>query len=139
MKMIPMNISYSTYDPETSEHYRVGGLDESLTSIRLRFNYLAEELEKLREENRLLKKEHYKDDELRRMKQELDEARTGLCRGFSISPQEAEIIDKFVTAHYRAHRSRTTSFYYTFKPTEIGVFGEITCECCGESHCFQEP
>lgn len=138
MEMIPMNISYSTYDQKTGEHYRVGGLDESLTSIKLRFNYLADELEKLKEENKNLKKEHYKDDELCRMKQELNDAKTGLMRGFSISSLEGKIIDDFVSSHYKKHPKKFY-FYYTFKPTELGVFGEITCDCCGETCCFQEP
>ena len=139
--MIPVNSPYSVYDEEEDCSYRIERLDDAIKSIQVRFADLAKEVEELRDENKNLKDEHYKDDELRRMKQDLDNARADLVRGFPIFPHEAEIIDKFVFAHSTdpKHPIKNLSFYYTFKPTEIGVFGEITCAYCGETCCFQGP
>jgi len=139
--MIPINIPYSTYDEEEGCSHRIERLDDAIRSIQVRFTDLTKEVEELRDENKHLKNEHYKDEELRRMKQELDNARIDLLRGFPIFPHEKEIIDKFVFAHSTdpKHPAKGVSFYYTFTPTEVGIFGKITCAYCGETCCFQEP
>ena len=139
--MIPVNIPYYIHDEEEGCSHRIERLDDAIRSIQVRFADLTKEMEELKDENKHLKKDHYKDDELRRMKQEMDDAKIDLLRGFPLSPHEAEIRDEFVFAHSidPSHPVKGVSFYYTFKPTEVGVFGEVTCAYCGETCCFQEP
>lgn len=99
----------------------------------------------LREENEHLKSEHYENDEIQRLKQENERLRDEMRRGFPITKEENEAINKWQQEHIDTkHRGIWYAgaiggrFSYEFIPTGIGIFG--TCKCsCGDSFDFQEP
>ena len=57
----------------------------------------------LREENAILKSEAYKNEELQKMKSELDEMRNNYNRGFPISEEEHAQIKSWMTEHNKYH------------------------------------
>ena len=115
-------------------------------------NYESNEktIERLREKNKEFKNEAYKDSELASMKKELDTIRDDLYRGFPISKEEKENIEKWRLKHETEVHGRDTlekrltahgaiggGYTYVFTPTSIGVVGEFKCSC-GESFTFKD-
>ena len=105
----------------------------------------------LEEENKKLKEEHFKDDELAKMKSKLETARKNLYRGFPISEDEDKKIEDWCNKHdVEKHGLNTLSkklasggciggrYSYHFVPTSIGTVGKVICGKCGESFTFQD-
>lgn len=97
----------------------------------------------LSDENKKLKDEHYKDAEIQRLLAENEKYRAELRRGFYISEEEQEDINKWEKEHIKAkHKGKSYSgtiggrFKYIFTPTSIGEIGEIECSC-GEKYTFR--
>ena len=73
---------------------------------------------------------------LTKMKEEVKKSRDALCRGFAISEEETDTINKWKKEHdekYHPHRSYGTcggGWTYMFEPTSIGTFGTICCDRC---------
>lgn len=93
--------------------------------------------DKLREENKNLKDEHYKDAAMADMKQQLEQIRADSSRGFSISEAEANAVSEWRSRHLKEHHNGKTmggaiggGFEYSFIPTSIGVFGTCYCSSC---------
>lgn len=93
-------------------------------------------LARLREENKRLRDDRYKDEELQRMENKLKEMQANLTRGFPILERGQIKIDDWVKEHKK--KCPRCYFQYVFTPTEIVEFGEIKCCRCGESYTFQE-
>lgn len=115
-------------------------------------NYESNEetIKYLREENKRIKDEKYKDSELTFMKRELEGVKGDLYRGFPISIKEKKAIEEWRLKHEAEAHGRKTleqrlsahgaiggSYTYIFTPTSIGVVGEFKCSC-GESFTFQD-
>ena len=100
--------------------------------------------ESLREENKRLKEERYEDNELARMKNELEEAYASLRRGFPISEFEKQRLEAWTKQHTLTHIPNPSkhkygvSYLYEFRPTEIGTFGTVKCGICGAEYDFQK-
>ena len=119
--------------------------DELKNNINNRIDIYEQRNRTLQEENAALKDEHYKDNEIKRLKQENDELREALLRGFEISKTEDEKLKAWQKKHIEEKHGGNGRcgaiggrFSYEFIPTGIGTFG--TCKCiCGEKFDFQEP
>ena len=94
----------------------------------------------LKEENKKLKDEAYKDTELAEMKKQLDAARADLRRGFGISEEEDKKIKEWQQKHEEEvhgvkpgkilYRGAAGGGYtYEFYPTGIGTFVTVKCDC----------
>ena len=100
-------------------------------------------IEALRKQNAYLNSEHYKDEELARMKKELDEAKADLNRGFGITEEEAKAIRDWEFIHSKAVHDGSYGgaigglYEYVFTPTSIGVIGVVRCHC-GAEFCFED-
>ena len=100
-------------------------------------------IESLREQNACLKSEHYKDEALAQMKEELDEAKADLNRGFGITEEEANAIHDWTLAHSKTVHDGSYGgaigglYEYVFTPTSIGVIGVVRCHC-GAEFCFED-
>ena len=100
-----------------------------------------EKNEKLQAENERLRGEHYKDEELARIKTELEDVR----QAFKITENERRKIKDWKMKHenekhggYPARSGAIGGRYeYVFIPTSIGTAGVIRC-CCGEEFAFRE-
>lgn len=104
----------------------------------------------LTEQNKELYDEHYKDNELYRMKKSLEEMQKKYNRGFPISKQEEDKINKWIENHEaEVHHCHSIddrlrrggciggTYTYEFIPTSIGTIGTIKCSC-GAEFTFQE-
>ena len=98
----------------------------------------------LKEENEHLKSEHYENDEIQRLKKENEKLRDEMRRGFPITKEEDEAIDKWQQKHIKTKHGGNRyagaiggRFSYEFTPTGLGVLGICRCSC-GDSFDFQE-
>lgn len=134
---------YTSYNLEKDEHIVVHPFEECLMSIKKRYEDAEATIEKLEKENKALKDEHYKDEELKRIQEELTSLRRARYRGFPISEDEQEKIKEWQRKHDKEVHGVTNvtaiggKYTYEFIPTSIGTFGSVKCTC-GAKFDFQE-
>lgn len=90
-----------------------------------RLRQLELSVENLKKENAELKSEHYKDEQLSNMKDKLNKMEKDYYRGFPISKEEEEQINKFQDKYRQYYGAIGGAFTYRFTPTSIGVIGEV--------------
>ena len=90
-----------------------------------RLRQLELSVESLKKENAELKSEHYKDEQLSNMKDKLNKMEKDYYRGFPISEEEEEQINKFQDKYRKYYGAIGGAFTYKFTPTSIGVIGEV--------------
>ncbi len=125
-------------------------LDKALSIIQQNVERLKQENQRLREENSKLRDETYKDNELIKMKTELDSFKREYYRGFPISKEDEKKIEEWKNKHDRyAHMIRSIDdrlgtggsiggrYTYEFIPTSIGTIGVVKCHC-GEQFAFRD-
>ena len=101
-------------------------------------------------QNRELYDEHYKDNELKQMLDEVNKMKDDYYRGFPISEEEDKNIKEWIDNHERdVHGCYTLedkinrggccggTYTYEFVPTSIGTVGTVKCSC-GAKFTFQE-
>lgn len=125
-------------------------LDDCLKSIQYRNKDNEDRIKYLVEENKKLKEDHYKDEEIQKMQQKLDKMQKAYYRGFPISEDEEKAIEEWKKKHdAQAHGWRTAlmrqkaegvsggRYTYVFVPTALGTCGIVKCHCGAEFE-FQE-
>lgn len=142
-------MEYGTYDVATGKRVQVYELDKCLDAIRIRNQDNEARIKHLEEENKKLKDEHYKDGEIQIMKSELEKMKKDYWRGFPISKNEENAIEKWKKEHdKKVHRFSKKlrmkaegvsggRYSYHFVPTALGTSGVIRCSCGAEFE-FQE-
>ena len=141
---------YSTNDPVSGSWCRVYELDEALRAIKVRNMHDQDRIRRLESENKKLKEENYKDEELATMKSQLEAMQKDYYRGFPISEEEQKSIREWMDKHdEEVHNCRTLkdklrrggcvggTYKYEFVPTSIGTVGTVKCSC-GAEFTFQE-
>lgn len=126
-------------------------IDNILEKLKKEFYNKESMIKYLRKENEFLKDEHYKDEELQRMKTELEKIKCEACNGFTITNEEKQKIEEWRVKHEaEKHRRKTLEqrlaahgaigggYTYIFVPTSIGDSGTIRCDSCGEEFEFQK-
>ena len=101
-------------------------------------------------QNRELYDEHYKDNEMQQMLNELNKMKDDYYRGFPISEEEDKNIKEWIDNHERdVHGCYTLedkinrggccggTYTYEFVPTSIGTIGTVKCSC-GAKYTFQD-
>lgn len=91
-----------------------------------------------------------KDEELQKLRNELEETKEGLYRGFPIWKDEKDKIEEWIDKHLEEKHGLTTlnekamaggaiggMFTYEFIPTNIGTIGTIKCSC-GDEFTFRD-
>ena len=143
-------MNYSTYNTETGKYTYVYDLEDCLNSIRARNKDNEDRIERLQEENKKLKEEHYKDNELSQLKSELETFKKNYYNGFPITEKEREKIKEWKDKHEKEeHNIRTFEdrlrrggaiggrYTYYFTPTSVGTVGTVRCSC-GAEFTFQD-
>lgn len=143
-------MEYSRSDPETGKWTHVYDLEKCLTAIRVRNKDNENRIKYLQEENRKLREEYNKDEEIQKMQQKLDRMQKDYWRGFPITEDEENAIEEWKQKHdaevhrWITDRTRMKAegvsggrYSYHFVPTSLGVSGVIRCHCGAEFE-FQE-
>ena len=117
-------------------------IDDICDQIISKFKHEEERIKYLTEENKRLKDEHYKDNELAKLKAEIVELEDKCMAGFSIPEEETTKITGWKIQHEQAHPMCKTAagggrYSYIFTPTSLGIIGEIKC-MCGAVFTFRE-
>ena len=111
------------------------GIDKAISEIKNKYEVLERENKLLREANSELKSEHYKDEELQKIKQENDELRKELVRGFPITEKEQLAINNWLVSHDCTKVKRGIDSYNFGIIPGIGYNGSVKCYC-GKEFCF---
>lgn len=120
-------------------------LEQSIVNIQYEFNRMDKKIEKLEEENKLLKQENYKDNELKMMAEKVEAAEKKAEQywkesrfGFPMTKEERDAVrdwkikhDKKVHNNPRGYHGVSGGGYiYKFYPTGIGTLGSCICGIC---------
>lgn len=136
-----MKCQYDTWDDETQEFTRVYELEDCLKAIRVRDQDNERQIARLIEENKLLKEECYRDEEIQKMQEEMAKITQDLHRGFPITEKENHAIIEWMHNHNNETHSGSYGgtiggrYSYIFTPTSIGTVASVKC-VCGEEFTF---
>ena len=101
-----------------------------------------EEIARLREENKRLRDEAYKDSELQMMKSKCEAIQEELNRGFTISEDEESTINLWMASHvvnkHKRFNYKNGQFKYEFQEFAEVEIGSVVCIECGESFTFRQ-
>lgn len=116
-----------------------------LNEVGDRIENLENVIQVLRAENQALKDEHYKDEELARLKEANNEIWEEYLNSFSLSDTDKEKLNQLFEEHCLQHPDETNSLgnneckivkyprhriaSYEFFPTEIDIFIKVKCSC----------
>lgn len=111
-------------------------ISDKIDKIKSEVISLEERNAKLEAENQKLKDEHYKDLELKKLKEEVDKKNSEIkelkTNSFILSENEKKIIDDFIGHHRHSDNNIDAQFEYIFTPTSLGDIGEIRCIKCNK-------
>lgn len=138
------------YTHFNGKYTHVYELDDCIRAIQCRNQRNEDRIAYLEAENKKLKEETYKDEELQDMKKQLDRMQDEYWRGFPISEKEEKAIEEWKKKHEEeVHGLKTDyermkaggccggGYSYHFVPTSIGTSGVVRCTCGAEFE-FQE-
>ena len=101
-----------------------------LQELSDKIELMQEDHDDLVESYRKLKDEKFKDEEIKRLKEELDFYQRNTL--VTLSDKQRENARCFQKEHYENCETGMMSFKYTIIPTGIGNVVEIRCPKCGE-------
>ena len=103
---------------------------DMLQELSDKIELMQEDHNDLVESYRKLKDEKFKDEEIKRLKEELDFYQRNTL--VTLSDKQRENARRFQKEHYENCETGMISFKYTIIPTGIGNVVEIRCPKCGE-------
>ena len=137
------------YTHYKGEYIKVPPVEECVKSILSRVESYEDTIKRLKEENRKLKNEVWKDEELQDMKEQLDKMKEKYHTVFNITKKEYADIREWKEKHEKevhgletplqrmnAHGAAGGGYSYIFYPTAIGCSGVVKCDACGEEFEF---
>ena len=124
-------------------------IDGFLKGIKETLDFKDSRIKYLNEENKRLRSEQYKDEELSKMKDYMEEVKKDMFRGFPISEREEQRIEEWKLKHeiedhgldtpekrLRAQGCCGGAYTYYFVPCSIGTIGVVKYSC-GKEFEFQ--
>lgn len=124
-------------------------IDGFLKGIKETLDFKDSRIKYLNEENKRLRNEQYKDEELSKMKDYMEEVKKDMFRGFPISEREEQRIEEWKLKHEIEDHGWDTpekrlkaagccggGYTYYFVPCSIGTIGVVKCSC-GKEFEFQ--
>lgn len=111
---------------------------EAFESIKENILWYKNDADRLREKVNYLESENYKDEELQKMKAQLEKIQEDYRRGFPITKEESDDINKWKKNHDATEHGNADGYHgaigggytYEFIPTSIGSFGTCYCSIC---------
>jgi hypothetical protein len=105
-------------------------IKETLQELEDLIDILQEDKEDYRQAYLEVKDEKFKDEELTRLREELDfYKRNSLV---TLSDEQMKRANKFIHEHYKKCDTGHKSFVYTVTPTNVITVVELRCPVCGE-------
>ena len=105
-------------------------IKDTLKELESQIDILQEDKEDYRQAYLEIKDEKFKDEELKRLKEELDfYKRNSLV---TLSDEQRERANEFIHEHYKKCETGHRSFVYTVTPTNVITIVELRCPKCGE-------
>ena len=113
-------------------------IEKASESIKETILWYKSVVDTLREKVNYLESENYKDEELQNMKAQLEKMQEGYRRGFPITKEESDDINKWKKNHDATEHGNVDGYHgaigggytYEFIPTSIGSFGTCFCNIC---------
>lgn len=141
------DIEHWTHD-EHGDFIKVPEIDKLCQTLKTKFLEQERQNEHLKLELKKITDEKWKDEELQKMKEEMDTVKANARRGFPISKKEYENAMNWINNHELVKHPRPDdapprggaiggSYTWKFTPTSIGTFGTVYCSC-GDHYTFQE-
>lgn len=137
--MISLNTGFDLWDPGApsgKQCKRIPPLQDCLDGIVDRMEYYKHIAEEADKEARKLQEENWKDEELQKMKEEVERIKRERERGFSITDDEWERIETWTKEHESTWKHEITAiggrYDYIFTPTSLGNFLTVRCSCGAE-------
>ena len=122
--------------------WRLDDIKADFQKLYDHYRWVSTRIEHLEKENKRLKSDAYKDEELTKMKSEYDRIKEDYFLGFPISKEEWEKIkvwqNKIIDKYPAGKATISGRFKYIFYPTSIGTSGKIEDIISGETFEFQE-
>ena len=110
--------------------------DELLEMLKNKYEWLKLHKERVEKENEEHRNKTYEIGYVSKLREENKRLKEDYYRGFPISKEEKEAINKWKTEHYKTC-NRIGGCSYHFYPTDLGVAGVVQC-LCGAKFEFQE-
>lgn len=105
-------------------------IKETLKELEDLIDILQEDKEDYRQAYLEVKDEKFKDEELTRLREELEfYERNSLI---TLSDVQKKRVDEFIHEHYKKCDTGYKSFVYTVTPTNVITIVELRCPVCGE-------
>jgi hypothetical protein len=105
-------------------------IKNTLKELEALINLLQEDKEDYRQAYLEVKDEKFKDEELTRLREELEfYKRNSLV---TLSDVQKKRADEFIHEHYKKCDTGYKSFVYTVTPTNVITIVELRCPVCGE-------
>lgn len=105
-------------------------IKETLKELETQIDILQEDKEDYRQAYLEVKDEKFKDEELERLREELDfYKRNSLV---TLSDEQMKRANEFMHEHYKKCDTGYRSFVYTITPTNVITIVELRCPVCGE-------
>lgn len=105
-------------------------IKDTLKELEALINLLQEDKEDYRQAYLEVKDEKFKDEELTRLREELEfYKRNSLV---TLSDVQKKRADEFIHEHYKKCDTGYKSFVYTVTPTNVITIVELRCPICGE-------
>lgn len=111
--------------------------DELLEKLKAKYEWLKLHKERVEKENEHHRNETYKIGYVSKLREENKRLKEDYYRGFPISKEEKEAIDKWADEHYKTCPYKRAGYSYHFYPSPLGVSGVVQCSC-GAKFEFQE-
>lgn len=105
-------------------------IKDTLKELEALIDILQEDKEDYRQAYLKVKDEKFKDEELERLREELDfYKRNSLV---TLSDEQMKRANEFIHEHYKKCETGHRSFVYTVTPTNVITIVELRCPVCGE-------